>query len=425
MITYKPIVIQGGKRKDGTWPVKIRVTFKGEVRRLPTTLVCTDSDLTRTGHIKSGAVLQRAGELIAQMRGCCDGLSPFVLENWTVDDVVAHIRSTLSVQTFRLDFFAFADEYLGCKTPETRRAYTTALNSLERFLGRRSLDVNEITRSMLLDFQEFVDSEPWMHWTSEGLVPSSRPKKVQRGASGARLMKLAHIYNAAKFRYNDEDSGRILIPRSPFDGLRKVYPPGKGSRALSVAEIQRLIDWQPEREADRVARAAFLLSFSTMGANLADLYEAKAVDGEGWKYNRKKTRKRRADGAEVRVLLSEVLTPLLRELGGQSGSVWWLPALHRWKSAEIATNEINEALRRWIAQEGLEDFTFGGARHSWGTIARNVAKVEKATVDEALAHVGDFRVTDMYVERSWDLAWEANEKVLALFRWPRLQDPEV
>lgn len=424
MITYKPIIVLKGRRRDGTWPVKIRVTFKGVVRRLPTTLVCTESDITRSGKIKSGAVLQRAGELIAQMRGCCDGLSPFVLESWTVDDVIAHIRGTLTAREFSLDFFAFADDYLVCKIPQTRQAYTMALHTFERFLGRRTLDVNDITRSMLLEFKDYVDAEPFMHWTREGLVPTSHPKKVKGGASGVYLMKLAHIYNAAKFRYNDEDSGRILIPRSPFAGLHKAYPPGQGSRALKVEEIQRFIDWEPEKWVDRVARAAFLFSFATMGANLADLYEAKAPDGEAWKYNRKKTRERRADNAEVRVLLSETLTPLLRELGGQSGGVWWLPALHHWKDANIATKEINKALRRWIAKEGLEDFTFGGARHSWGTIARNVAKVEKATVDEALAHVGDFRVTDMYVERSWDLAWEANEKVLALFRWPRLQYPE-
>lgn len=59
MITYKPIIIQGGRRRDGTYPVKIRVTFKGVVRRLPTTLVCTDSDITRSGRIKSAAVLER------------------------------------------------------------------------------------------------------------------------------------------------------------------------------------------------------------------------------------------------------------------------------------------------------------------------------------------------------------------------------
>ena len=421
MITYKPIVIQGGRRRDGTWPVKIRVTFKGCVRRLPTTLVCTDNDLTRSGHIKNGTVLQKAGELIARMREACEDLSPFILESWTVEDVVGHIREKLTAQDFALDLFEFADDYLNCKTEQTRRAYTSALNALERYLGERRLDVNAITRSMLLDFRDFVDSEPWIHWTSEGLVHSSRPKKVKGGASGSYLMKLSHIFNAAKFRYNDEDSGRILIPRSPFDGLHKAYPPGKGSRALTVDEIQRLIDWQPEAWADRIARAAFLLSFATMGANLADLYEAKAVDGERWKYNRKKTRGRRADGAEVRVYMSEVLAPLLRELGGQSGGVWWLPELHRWRDANIATHEINKALRRWIESECLEDFTFGGARHSWGTIARNTVKIEKATVDEALAHVGDFRVTDIYVERDWDLPREANERVLALFRWPGLQ----
>lgn len=41
--------------------------------------------------------------------------------------------------------------------------------------------------------------------------------------------------------------------------------------------------------------------------------------------------------------------------------------------------------------------------------------VEKATVDEALGHVGDFRVADIYAERNWVLSWEANRRVLDLF----------
>jgi len=120
MITYKPIIIQGGRRKDGTWPVKVRVTFKGKCRRIPTTLVCYDSDLTRSGRIKNATILQRAGELIATMRTATEGLSPFTLEAWSVDDVVAHIRETLTARTFRLDFFAFADEYVQCKKGRTR-----------------------------------------------------------------------------------------------------------------------------------------------------------------------------------------------------------------------------------------------------------------------------------------------------------------
>ena len=426
MITYKPIIIQGGRRRDGTWPVKIRVTFKGVIRRLPTTLVCEDNDLTRSGKIKNATILQKADELIKRMREACSDLSPFTLEGWTVDDVVAHIRKTLGAKDFRLDFFEFADEYLGCKSEQTRRTYTTALNTLERFLGERRLDVNDITRGMLLDFADFADSENWMHWTSGELVESSRPKKIKNGSSRIHLQKLAHIFAAAKFRYNDEDSGAIYIQRSPFDGLKKGYPPSEPKDPLEPEVVQRLIDAQPASELERISRAAFLLSLCTMGANMADLYEAKRPEGDVWKYNRKKTRERRADKAPARVLLTSVLTSLLRELGGQETSVWWVPAIHRWKKDTIATGQVNKGLRRWQAREGVQDFTFGIARHTWATLARR-AKVEKATVDEALVHVGDFRVADIYAERNWSLGWEANEKVLALFDWSpimRADDPQ-
>ena len=77
---------------------------------------------------------------------------------------------------------------------------------------------------------------------------------------------------------------------------------------------------------------------------------------------------------------------------------------------------INMALRRWAEREGIKPFTFYAARHTWATLARS-AGVEKATVDEALAHIGDYRIADIYAERNWSLAWAANDKVMALFRW--------
>lgn len=417
MITYKPIIIPGGRRKDGTWPVKIRVTFRGVSRRLPTTLVCTDQDLTRSGKIKNANILQKAGELIARMRATTEDLSPFTLEAWDVDQVVDHIRGALSAEQFRLDFFAFADEYLDCKLAQTRRSYDMALNTLERFLGGRSLDVNAITRKMLLDFVAFVDAEPRMRRTKEGVVPSKKPKKVPGGASAGYLMKLAHIFNAARFRYNDEDTGRILIPRSPFDGMRKAYPPGQGAKPLPREVVQALIDCDPVDGLERISRAAFLVSFCIMGANLADLWDKHQEPGEVIVYNRRKTARRRADHAEVRVLLPACIEPFLADLGYLSGSAgWWLPELHRWKDGNTATTMVNKGLTRIAERLGVERFTFGAARKTWATQARKLG-VEKATVDEALAHIGDFRVTDIYAERNWELAWAANEKVLGSYTW--------
>lgn len=418
MITYKPIVIPGGRRQDGTWPVKIRVTFKGVSRRLPTTLVCYDADLTRSGKIKNATILQKAGELIRRMRDTTADLSPFALEAWDVDKVVAHIRDKMQAEVFRLDFFTFADGFLESKSPSTRRAYDGALTAFARFLGKREIDVNDITRPLIVSFADSENGVGKRHRTRDGWTVTEHPK-IEGGISSRNVGKLSHIFDAARLRYNDEDADRILIRRSPFDGLPKAYPKGKGQRNIGAELIQRLIDAKPACEEEAIAIDTFLLSFVTMGANLADIYAAREVKTDTWTYNRRKTASRRADKAEVRVYLSGPARWLLRRLRGQSGGAWMVPALHRW-SADGVTHAVNRRLRIWAEREGVEVFTFYAARHTWATLARRQG-VEKATVDEALAHVGDFRITDIYAERSWELAWSANDKVLALFSWPDVE----
>lgn len=389
MITYKPIIIQGGRRKDGTWPVKIRVTFKGKTRRIPTTLACTDADLTRSGRIKNATILERAGELIARMRATCDNLSPFTLEAWDVDQVVAHIRSRLSAQEFRLDFFAYARSILGKKKDHTRLAYQTALNAFAAFLGRDQLDINAITRRLLLDFAAAV-----------GEVRAAR-----------HLAKLSHIYRKAREEYNDEDAGLIAIPRQPFTGMPKVRPLGHAQKALKVEEMQRIIDARPQNEYEALALAVFLLSFTTMGANLADLYAQKGPISGTWKYHRRKT------GIYVEVAPNAKQSGFIEALQIETPSPWWLPALHRYGSVDSATHNINNHLADIAEREGLERFTFYAARKTWATTARRLG-IEKATVDDGLAHAGDFKMADTYAEKNWDLCAAANERVLSLFRWP-------
>ena len=131
IVTFKPIVIN--KRKDGTWPVKIRVTFKGVSRRLPTTLSATSADLTRGGRIKSADLLNKAEAIVRQMREAAAKISPFDLEDWDVDRVVRFIKDDIrGGDNFRLDFFAFADGFTATKGEGTRRDYATAVNALEQ-----------------------------------------------------------------------------------------------------------------------------------------------------------------------------------------------------------------------------------------------------------------------------------------------------
>lgn len=417
MITYKPIVIQGGRRKDGTWPVKIRVTFKGVSRRLPTTLVCSDSDLTRSGRIKNANTIQKANELIDRMRQATATLSPFTLEGWDVDKVVEHIRTALTAEAFRLDFISFGRDFILSKEPGTRAMYVTALNAFARFLEKDSIDINDITRSMLVEFQAWADAQGRVFYNYHtGQYQTTGKATAAGGNAGRWVGRLAHIFQAAKERYNDEDAGRILIPRSPFDSVPRKKVIHQGQKAMELEVMQRVIDARPESYQERVALAAFVVSFATMGANLADLYDATPPKGRKWRYNRRKTAGRRQDRAEVVVSLEGALEAFVEVLQERPGE-WWLPGLHLWKSSRIAVTQVNKYLRQWCEREQLEPFTFYAARHTWATLARRQG-VEKATVDEALGHIGDYKVADIYAERNWALAWEANRKVLALFRWP-------
>lgn len=410
MITYKPIIIPGGRRKDGTWPVKIRVTFKGVARRLPTTLVCTDADLTRGGKIKNAQVLEKAAELIARMRATTVDLSPFTLEAWTVDQVVEHIRTRLSSQDFRLDFLAFGREFIRGKGAGTRAGYATALNAFARFLGSESVDINAITRPMLMSFQEWADSQGRVFFNyRKGTYQQTGKATVKGGNAGRWISRLAHIFQAAKERYNDEDAGVIVIPRSPFATIPRQRVLHQGQKALPVETIQRVIDARPEVPQERIALAAFVVSLGTMGANLADLYGGIPPERPYWRYNRRKTAERRSDRAEVIVRIEPEIEPFIAVLGEGRGLRWW-------KSSRVADTQVNKYLRQWAEREGIAPFTFYAARHSFATLARRQG-VEKATVDEALGHIGDYEIADIYAERNWSLSWEANRKVLDLFRW--------
>ena len=417
MPTFTPQVFAHQKRKDGTYNVKIKIYHNYGQRYLATSLWARPSDLTRSLKIKSPEILAKCGELVARMQSALSDVNPFDLKAASVDWVTEHIRAAMQADTFRLDFFEFADGWITCKAETTRRGYEGALRSMERYLGKRELDVNDITRRLILDYMEATDAEPKLQWShSKGrLVETSKPKGG--GTASRHVMKLAHIYDAARARYNDEDTGRILIPRDPFSRIEYHLPPSEGQKNLGADLMQRIIDAQTDDPLERIALDAFVLSFALMGANFADLYEAVPPRDGVWRYNRAKTRSRRADRAEMVVYVPACVCARVARLMGPSPGIWWLGALRALDpDKSVASQRVNRGLANWCKKNGVERFTFYAARHTFATLARK-AGVEKALVDECLCHVGDYELTDIYAERDWDLINGANARTLALFSW--------
>ena len=426
-ITYKAVVMPGQRRKDGTFNIKIRVTFKRVSRYLSTNLTATPKDITGKGELK-GAALISANQLIARFHQYAAELNFFALQEMDVDDVLRYIRRKASTGgAFKLDFFEFGYAYAATKTAGTEATYITALNAFRRYLGGvEQLDINDITYTMLYEFGEFIDKEPKQFVTV--VNPNRRKKAIsyakKRGISRVGYTrKIKAIYNAAKKKYNDEDNGMMNIPRNPFQKLELRYSPSLTHSAREPEWIQRIIDYNgPCTPGQRRALDIYIISFALMGMNAADLIDADAPKNGIITYFRCKTRERRTDKAEMRIKIDPRIKPLLNKYRDPAGKKLTNLYLY-YRDNEALDSSLRCLYRSWALANGETPFTLYSARHSWGTIARGSrCKIDKALVNECLVHIDkDLKMADVYIERDWQNYWDANTTVLDLFDWSNIK----
>ena len=416
MVTFKPVVFHQVKPKNGTYNVKIRVTYKGVSRFLPTTLFCTQAELTRQGKIKPGNTLTKGNILCDEMRETLEDVSPFTLESKDVDWVVKHIKSEMRFEHFSLDFFEWADEAMQTKKEKTRRIYALAIKSFRRYVGD-TIDINDITTTIIKGFIGWVNTTPVYRGMGRGKTTSVLSDVMHKPGAGERMTKyLSLLYKMAQDRYNDEDAGKILIPKHPFNRVAHTLPPAYMSqKSIGTDAVQMLIDYKPTSSREEIARDCFLISLLLMGANIADIYEALPPVNGKWEYCRAKTRDRRADQARMIVYVPDELQPYIARHLDYSGKHWF-DLWQNYSSPTSVTNAINAGLTTICESCGLHHFTMYAARKSWATIARQQG-IEKATIDECLAHIGDYKIADIYIEKNWDIINAANAKVISLFKW--------
>lgn len=414
--TFKAVVYAHHKKEDGTYNVKIRVTHRRQKRHISTNVFVTSKDLTRGLKIKNAATNDQLKQLVEHYQQIAATIPPARAEVMTVAEVVAYITSYEKQHgAFRLDFIKFGNdvvqEMLECGRRGTGLYYKSALVALKRFLERDHIDISEITVQLLEDFCTFIKNEP------------ARPKRVKgERAPSSYLGAVRILHNKAKERYNDEDAGIIRIPLSPFKRFKVPKPPITRKRSITVEQLQAIMRVKDGNTIDSritTARDVFLLSFGLIGMNSVDLYNATEYDGKRITYKRTKTRSRRADEAKISILVEPCVRPLVDKYRDPTGQRVF--NFHRrYASKDTFNANINRGLKLIGAMESVrvDDLEFYAARHTWATLARNKADVDKATIHEALNHVDEeMRVTDIYIDRDYSQQDAANRRVLELVQF--------
>lgn len=410
MATFKAEVYAHQKKADGTYNIKIRVTHNKRKKYLATSYYVVKDDLTRSLKIKNQYYIDQTDKLIRSYRSICDRLG----ERSTcmnIEQIVDFISKGSQGDGLNLDIIEYgrsiAKEIHDKGHSGNASIYVTVLNNLVKFVGRERIGVQEITVRFIND---------WIKWIQEQPARANRSKGER--AQSLYPSTLRAIHNRAKLEYNDEETGVIRIPLSPFKKIRLPQIPISKKRALDVDVIRKIIEleYTPTLRTGNnrfnLAKDVFLLSFALIGMNAVDLYNCTDCTDGRITYQRTKTKNRRADRAEISIKIEPEIMALVNKYKDTSGK-----RVFNFHNSYASADNLSIALSRGLKQVGealnISNLEFYAARHSWATIAVNDVAVDKYVVHSALNHVDDkMRVTDIYIKKSWDSIDQANRAVL-------------
>lgn len=428
MATFKTLIRPEQKKADGTFNVKIRITHNRKTKYISTPFFVTEKEISKRKkngreeiRIKNQSIIDKTDEIIVDYKKKIVSLGMGV-DALDVDSLIKRLTSSGSV--FKLDIIKYGHEYVNRLNEQgkvsTAKSYQSAINALIRFVGRDNLDISEITVNFLQSYERFIEHEPKL--TGSHLSAKPKEHKQRKGrVKSLYLARLKTIHGAAKMEFNDEESGVINIPYSPFAKYTIPSSPRTESRVLTIQQMQKIID-MPYAEHKRrgfstfnISKDLFLISFSLMGVNMADIYEAEPIQDDIFAYNRKKTRTRRKDGAMMKVRIEPKIKPLLGKYIGSDKSFVFSKC---YNTANIMSSIVNKGLKDIGKMIGVPNLTFYHARHTMASICANKLGIDIARVDEMLNHSDPkLAIARVYIEKDFTPLWEANRKLIDLFDW--------
>lgn len=357
-------------------------------KRIPTGIRLDKSDLSPNG--KKIKNITKARLLEIKRRELQDKMDALMIETagscLDADEIVRHITMPFSKE---LDFFTFADEWLKHTNIKGKKNYICMLNSLAAHLGQRRLPFLSINYKMLEQYEEYLSSKP-------------RAKTLYLG-------EMRHLYREAMRTYNTDYEQ--VITNDPF--VRYQVPRQilqKGVRALTLEQLLKICHFKgtPHGRA-QLARDCFVLSFSLMGMNSVDMYNARICKNGFICYNRTKTKDRRSDKAYIEVKIQPCIAGLCKKYAGIKRVFNFY---QRYSSATDFNAALNHGLKEVGQSVDIPGLNFYQARHTFATLSRNLMRFSKSDVDEALNHVGGMELADVYIAKDFSIINDNNAKLL-------------
>ena len=389
------------KNSDGTYPVKLRITYerkrkyyslKGEHYKLNEfeDIVKPDSrGKNKEKRKKFESVENRAINIIDNV------LNEFSFEAFE-REYLNHKKGDTSINSY---FEDKAQELDRENKIQTATLYRAALRSLLKYDGK--ITFQKINPNYLEKYQKWMIAEE-NSYTTVGMYMRNLKHVVNRAIQD----RIIHEYP-----FGDPKKGKYQIPD------------GKNSKkALRISDIEKLFNYTPSDRNEYLALNYWLFSYLCNGMNMVDIanLKYKNIKGSNIEFIRQKTKDTTKEVPVIKVLLLPEIQQIVDRIGSEDKAPenFIFPVfkteyteLEKHKRLKQHIKNTNKYIRRIAKSLGInEAITTYWARHSYSTILkRSGAPIE--FISEQLGHQST-KVTKHYLDSFEDEQREKYSSVL-------------
>lgn len=407
MATAKLTLDTRSTKKDGTYPIKLYVSHRGEDFFISTNISVKTDDWkgkekeptkSKSLNLILNQMLVQTQAHIYKLRadGKLASMDRFTLRKILSSNSFEEIDTTSESSPILIaDYFR---EFIGSKQRKgTKAVYDQTLAKIGKYYDLDKLTFEDINLVWLREFER---------------------KLIEDGLSINTIS--IHFRNLRAIFNNAIDEERIEQNIYPFRKF-KIKSERTQKRSLTVEQLRTLRDYDCQ-EHQRKYRDVFMLMFYLIGINAVDLFGLKGITNGRIEYRRAKTS--RLYSIEVPAHAQEIIdryrgTDYLLDICDSYGN--YKDFLHRMNKnlqeigqMELVPNKAKDPLhvkknkKQVIAL--FPDLTTYWARHTWATIAAGL-DIPKETIAAALGHGGN-SVTDIYIDFDRKKVDQANREVL-------------
>ncbi len=381
-ITVAPIIDTSHPKKNGLYPVRIRVTFARARRYYPTGKDMTLEDWEKLEVSKSrtlGAIRKDIENSYQIVRSAVEELA--ATGGFSFDALNSRLKGAAS-DTVNTMFRAKIESLRKADRIGSMLVYDNVLKGLERFAGER-IRFDAITKGWLERYADFLRDED----------------KTQTTIS-IHLRHLRAILNEAR------RLGVVKEAQYPFGRGRYEIQAGEGRKmALTLEQIGQIAGYDDGSDTTAKYRDYWLFLYLCNGINVADFVKLRfrdIVNGEIC-FVRQKTERTTKTRKEIRVIITDRMQTIIDRLGNVPVPNHFIfPILDGQEDAlalkhktQYLTCAINKRMAEIGKQLGFGNISTYTARHSFATVLKR-AGANIAYISESLGHQ-DLKTTENYL----------------------------